>query len=623
MTPTAPTPQHPVRSWFAALGAITATYVYFLIFAEFAFLELARASVPAADQLRLILAALCLGGISGAVLAASRRWAAARGNSSLAWGLRAGAASALLALAVSSWAGLIIAAAAVGLSLGFVTVALASALRAAAGERRLGLCIGAGTGLAYATCNLPILFQASPTTQSLVAALVALLASALPRWMQAPEPPSLPAERSRSGGVIRWIVVLLALVWMDSAAFYVIQHTPALRAATWGTSNLLWANAGVHFAAAVVGGILLDRGVRIGVAASAMALLGVACLILDGVLPGASFAGWWYTGGVSLYSTLLVDFPARTGRRGVAAAVFAVAGWTGSALGVGMAQDLDRVPTAFVVVAAAAVAAALWRARQVRFGASLAAMAVVVLLSAGCARESASADPVVRGREVYISEGCIHCHSQYIRPRVRTEVGNWGPGVPFPESLEAAPPLFGTRRQGPDLSQVGNRRSPEWNRLHLISPGSVSAGSRMPSYAGLFADGDSRGADLIAYLASLGRDTGEARAAQIAAWAPATADALAPAEARRLFLRLCTACHGPEGHGDGPLAGRLSLRPPDWPAAPWRHVVAGADPELQVARIIKFGLPGLPMAGHEYLSDREVLGLARYVQTLHPPPARR
>jgi cytochrome c oxidase cbb3-type subunit 2 len=44
-------------------------------------------------------------------------------------------------------------------------------------------------------------------------------------------------------------------------------------------------------------------------------------------------------------------------------------------------------------------------------------------------------------------------------------------------------------------------------------------------------------------------------------------------------------------------------------------VQPGADAELELARLIKFGLPGSPMAGHEALSDSDALGLARVVRT--------
>ena len=64
----------------------------------------------------------------------------------------------------------------------------------------------------------------------------------------------------------------------------------------------------------------------------------LAALILIGAGPGMFSTGaFCYTAGVSCYSTALVYYVARSGRVGVAALVYAVAGWAGSALGIGMA----------------------------------------------------------------------------------------------------------------------------------------------------------------------------------------------------------------------------------------------------------------------------------------------
>lgn len=228
----------------------------------------------------------------------------------------------------------------------------------------------------------------------------------------------------------------------------------------------------------------------------------------------------------------------------------------------------------------------------------------------------AEADPLVaRGREVYLREGCVNCHSQYVRPNVASDVERWGPATDLAALFAERPPLPGNRRLGPDLANVGNRRSVEWNRLHLQAPRVISPGSRMPSYAHLFDGGaESDGEGLVAYLASLGAATIPQRLTQIAAWRPASVAPTEPARARQIFAQLCASCHGSAGRGDGPLAARLSLRPPDWPVQGWRWVTTGADVELALARIIKFGLPGSPMAGHEYLSDQDVLGLARVVR---------
>ena len=56
------------------------------------------------------------------------------------------------------------------------------------------------------------------------------------------------------------------------------------------------------------------------------------------------------------------------------------------------------------------------------------------------------------------------------------------------------PPLIGNRRQGPDLAEVGGRRSPLWLKVHFFNPPEVSGASIMPSYAFLFRD--QRGNDL-------------------------------------------------------------------------------------------------------------------------------
>jgi cytochrome c oxidase cbb3-type subunit 2 len=608
-----------IGSWVAAVIAVAATYGYFLIFAEFAFLEWVRAVDARPERLRLVMAGLGAGGIGGAALGAWR-FRRESGRSQLAWTLRLCGLAALVTLAADAWGALVAVAVAVGLALGALTVILAAVLRGAAGPARLGTAVGAGTGLAYAGCNLPMVFQASPRDQTVLAALLVWGASIAPRWMASRDDGPVEPETA-APAVARWVVLLLALVWMDSAAFYIVQHTPALRAVTWGGAWALYANAGVHLVAAFGAGIALDLGWRGRVVAAATVLLAGACLMLEGLLPSFVPAVWLYAAGVSFYSAVLVEYPARSGRAGIAAAVFAVAGWMGSALGIGMAQDLAHVPPRFVGVATFVIAAMLiWRGKR----AAVVVLALAVATGADGGRLAAAESDfqVVRGREVYIAEGCLHCHSQYVRPEVALDGERWGPAAALADALAAQPPLFGNRRQGPDLANVGNRRSPEWNRLHLQRPREVSPGTRMPSYSHLFAVGDDRGEALVAYLASLGADTVAARQAQIAAWRPRPDHVTEPAAAARLFARWCVPCHGGSGRADGPLAGKLSVRPADWATAPFRHVPKGSDIELVLSRIIKFGLPGLPMAGREYLPDADVVGLARHVQALQKTAGR-
>jgi cytochrome c oxidase cbb3-type subunit 2 len=594
------------KAEWRAVGLVAAVYVYFLIFAEFAFIELARPVVGDGAGLRAVMGALGAGGVAGAALAAWRfdraRWARGLAGWLAGCGLAAGAA---VAAGRGGPGALAAAGGVVGVVLGGATVWLACGLRAAAGGRRLGLVAGAGTGAAYAICNVPWVFEASPAAQASMAALAAAAGAAL-AWGMGAEATDRTDGETTGKGAGRWVVIFLALVWMDSAAFYIIQHTGELKEATWSGAWVLWGNAATHLGTAVLAGWWLDRG-RAGWVAggAAVALAGACHWITD---TGAQVG---YVAGVSLYSTALVFVPARLGRPAVVATIFAVAGWGGSALGIGMAQDLHGVPDWFAAAALVAVAAGLaWRGK--------AAPAVVAagLAWAGTAGESRAeatdaevAAAIGRGREIYVAEGCIHCHSQYVRPRTE-DVVRWGPARPLEAMLAEKPPLPGNRRQGPDLANVGNRRTPEWNRLHLIAPAEVSPGTRMPSYAHLFAAGDGRGDDLVAYLASLGAGTEEARAATVAAWRPAVGAAVDAGRGAVWFARLCVQCHGAQGRGDGVVAGKLAGRVADLTRA-------GMDrDEERLARLIKFGRPGTAMAGHEALTDYALVSLARYVAGL-------
>lgn len=243
--------------------------------------------------------------------------------------------------------------------------------------------------------------------------------------------------------------------------------------------------------------------------------------------------------------------------------------------------------------------------------------AFLCLATLACAQRG-DADLVAVGRRVYLAEGCINCHSQYARPTT-LDIERWGPGRPLATVLEQSPPLFGNRRQGPDLQNVGSRRSHEWQRLHLMAPRRITPGSRMPSYAHLFADGDPRGEALVAYLDSLGEETGPARVD----WTlPVSGDTTDFVTKQRLFTQWCASCHGETGRGDGPLAGQLAARPRSLATGPRYFVPAGASPAAErtaFARLIKFGMPGTAMAGHEYLSDTDVMALAAYVQVLREP----
>ena len=85
------------------------------------------------------------------------------------------------------------------------------------------------------------------------------------------------------------------------------------------------------------------------------------------------------------------------------------------------------------------------------------------------------------GRDVYIREGCVNCHSQMIRP-FRAETERYGHDSVAGEFVYDRPFLWGSKRTGPDLARVGGRYSDEWHRVHLINPRDLVPESNMPGY---------------------------------------------------------------------------------------------------------------------------------------------
>src|SRR5690606_20519813 len=85
------------------------------------------------------------------------------------------------------------------------------------------------------------------------------------------------------------------------------------------------------------------------------------------------------------------------------------------------------------------------------------------------------------GRDIYIREGCVGCHSQQVR-MLQSEVQRYGPYSIAAESVYDHPFLWGSKRTGPDLARVGQRYSDEWHRIHLRDPRAVVKESNMPAY---------------------------------------------------------------------------------------------------------------------------------------------
>jgi len=613
---------------FTGLPVVSAVYFYFLIFAQFAFLHLAARH---AFELQPIMACMGVAGIFGSLLAPTliRRVGTLM---PVQVGLAACTAAALAAPRAASLVLFCLLASVIGIALGLLTVACAGQLSLFFGRTRWGIKAGGVTGLAYAASNLPFIFTATPQTQAAWAAgacfVAFLLSFLLPAIPNEPEREHIPVFPL---GLLAGIAVFLALVWLDSAAFFVIQETPELHRHTWGAGHLQISNALLHFGAACAAGWLLDRGLgrRVLVLGFLGLALGIGCLSSDGSFTG--LAPVFYTAGVSFYSVALLLFPA-IGMAGSdsltrAAWVYAWAGWVASALGIGMAQHLHAVPPLFVLGAGLVILLNMGylRLHFLRSHAWSFLGSLVLLLVFWQARQVQQdqknwdeQNQTAVGRKVYISEGCMACHSQYVRPNGNDTLW-WGPAASAAAALDNSPPLIGNRRQGPDLQNIGNRRSLTWNRLHLLHPRLLSPGSAMPSYAYLFTGEARRGRALLAYLQSLGEGTDRGTDN----WYPASVTAASSDRTEFLYRQNCAVCHGNNGYGNGPLALQLDgAQPRNFHQESWRFAPDTLPPMQRSAaraRLLKFGIPGTSMPGHETLSDADILGLVNLVERWQHP----
>lgn len=103
-------------------------------------------------------------------------------------------------------------------------------------------------------------------------------------------------------------------------------------------------------------------------------------------------------------------------------------------------------------------------------------------------------EDAIKGKDLYIANGCVACHTQQVRNLDMDK--SWGSRPSIPADYAAnkrtdlwrnTATLMGTERTGPDLTDIGNRQpSKDWNLVHLYNPRIVVKESIMPAYPWLF-----------------------------------------------------------------------------------------------------------------------------------------
>ena len=182
------------------------------------------------------------------------------------------------------------------------------------------------------------------------------------------------------------------------------------------------------------------------------------------------------------------------------------------------------------------------------------------------------------GRELYIANGCVYCHSQSIRTI------DWGLGA---ERIAQAgdyvadyPILLGSQRTGPDLSQDGGEHPDDWHVAHFVNPRYTRPLSIMPPFEFL---GDTGMNQLIRYVQSLGMKQADNRMQRQTFWKaeaikayeagpdgnvawlnenipqgwrdvpnPYPTSEAGLARGHKIYQDFCLGCHGPVGDGMGP-----------------------------------------------------------------------
>lgn len=196
----------------------------------------------------------------------------------------------------------------------------------------------------------------------------------------------------------------------------------------------------------------------------------------------------------------------------------------------------------------------------------------------------------LRGRDIYVRNGCVYCHSQDVRPM------DWGEGSGMAaqpgDYAYDSPHLIGSERNGPDLMREGGYHPDDWHWAHFENPRYTRPQSFMPSYS--YIKGDDRRA-LIAYIQCLGGKDGIRRsdeqrrlkqvliryydmgpAANVAylnstlppSWFtmpnPVPVTLASVSRGAVVYTAYCAGCHGDAGDGRGPAKTFLNPPPMDF-----------------------------------------------------------
>jgi mono/diheme cytochrome c family protein len=241
--------------------------------------------------------------------------------------------------------------------------------------------------------------------------------------------------------------------------------------------------------------------------------------------------------------------------------------------------------------------------------------------------------PEERGREIFYSNGCNYCHTQY----VRAEDTAMGPVSQGGSYIFDNPMILGSERTGPDLSYIGRKRSETWEVEHLKNPRKLSPLSIMPSFEFL-PEEDLRA--IAAYLFALGNRVAQESMIPPPAEYAGSKDPIPyplskPApdkpqgwpnweaaglqEGKEIYVTYCLVCHGCAGNGLGSYGGTMVVTPANYKQEPFRSM-----PDDQWYWHVSEGIPGTLMPTWKTsLTEDQRWKVIRYIQQIFSRPIMR
>jgi len=271
-----------------------------------------------------------------------------------------------------------------------------------------------------------------------------------------------------------------------------------------------------------------------------------------------------------------------------------------------------------------------------------------------------------KGRGVYIGNGCVYCHTQYVRPQDWNAAGG-GKAARVAQAGDYVfqkTMLLGTERTGPDLSQEGGVHPDDWHYAHFQNPRYTSPNSIMPQFS--YLEGYDKAnnklipgtdlANLISYVQSLGQKNSDERTKVQRSEKQGLVDSLdggqgtpgldanvpykdkhlqylrtlvpdtwkntrsamppsnrSLAHGKQIYVVNCIGCHGENGDGNGAAAQYLNPRPFNFKDVNAQQTHS----EGQYYHFLLFGLPGSAMpAWGDYLTVNDIWDVINFVRTI-------